>query len=109
MKTRLESLLHQREIIREHLRWLDGEIDAPMNRAGTVEKGLSPPQTRESPVETPSPLPAATSPAAGNPVEIPREVDVVGLHNEVRRGCLLYAAISGLLLGGLIGFIYWRY
>ncbi|BET67646.1 hypothetical protein ASA1KI_25640 [Opitutales bacterium ASA1] len=41
--------------------------------------------------------------------ELPVEVDVHSIHDEVRRGCFLYAAVAFALLGGLVAFIYWRY
>lgn len=96
MNSRLDVLLRQRELLREHLDWLEAEI------AGA--RGPQP--TSHAVPPSASPLaPASPPPTAA---DLP-DVDVPGLQSEVRRGCLLYAAIAVAALGALIAFIYWRY
>lgn len=97
MKSRLEALLRQRELLREHTQWLEDEIAAERARTGARAPA---PATATPPASAPS--------APANRVETP-EADVRGLHNEVRRGCLLYGFLAVVALGGLVAFIYWKY
>jgi len=99
MNPRLAALLRQRDLLREHATWLDGEIAREQGSA------VAPPSITASTATDaqPAPVVPATSPSV-----VP-EPDIKGLHHEVRQGCMLYFLIAAGLLGGLIGFIYWRY
>jgi hypothetical protein len=106
MKTRLDELLRQRELMRKHLGWLENEIAGERSEAPAT---LSAPG--ESPTLSATPPIAQTtttlSPAA-DPEPLP-EPDVRGLENEVRSGCLVYAVILFGSLAALVAFIYWKY
>jgi hypothetical protein len=110
MQTDIDDLRRQRDLIRDHLRWLESALaDAEGRR---VAPGSAPKKEAVVAVE----LPRATESEATMPApvqdtrdELPVEVDVHSIHDEVRRGCFLYAAIAFALLGGLVALIYWRY
>ncbi len=99
MKSRLDALLRQRELLREHAAWLDAEI--AREKSG---------QHITAPAATTALEPEAAAVVNEESADaVLPEPDVKGLHAEVRQGCLLYAAIFGTILVALVGFIYWRY
>jgi len=98
MNPRLDALLRQQALLREHARWLDDEIAAERMRLGSAVPAGSTPNREETVVASPRPIPA----------ELP-EPDIKGLHSEVRYGCLFYFTIAAGVLGALIAFIYWKY
>lgn len=99
MKSRLEELLRQREILREHAAWLEREIAAAGAPGGPA-----------SPEGIPAPAPVPVPPAVVPPTPIVTvEPDIKGLHDEVRRGCFLYFFIAAIVLGAVVAFIYWNY
>lgn len=97
---RLAALQRQRDLLREHVLWLDGEIarESSAGAATTAPVAVTPLVATAAP-------PAATGPV---PVLLP-EPDIKGLHNEVRQGCLLYFLLAAGCIGALIAFIYWHY
>jgi hypothetical protein len=106
MNSRLEALLRQRELLGEHVRWLEDEIAQERLRSGNATPAAPAPPQRMVP------SPAVSAAIAADPVLMEGgvgEPDVKGLHNEVRRGCLIYFLIAAAALGGLIAFIYWKY
>ncbi len=120
MNPRLDSLLRQREVIREHLRWLESEIEVAKGSSSLASTSASSAPGATAPAHAKAPLtgsvevwPRSSGSAAVPPADatdaIPDEVDVRGLHNEVRRGCMVYAAIAAAALGLIVVFIYWRY
>jgi hypothetical protein len=97
MNQRLQTLLRHRDMLREHLAWIEEEIAREANRHDRSN-------TQAAPSSDPNqPAPAAT-PSAFLP-----EPDIKGLHGEVRRGCLACFVGVMLLLGAVVGFIYWHY
>ncbi|MGH8017506.1 MAG: hypothetical protein ACREIA_04335 [Opitutaceae bacterium] len=122
MNPRLDSLLRQREVIREHLRWLETEIETAKSAssiAGSVTAALAPnppfparagtPQGTSVEVWARSSGSSETAAETATTEDVPDEVDVRGVHHEVRRGCMLYLAIATTVLGLIVAFIYWRY
>lgn len=109
MKSRLEVLLRQRELLREHAAWLEAEI-AREQDAVASSAPLNPTEPSEPAIA--SSVGAAGAATADVTTAIMTDLlepDVRGIHAEVRRGCLLYAAIAAAALIALIGYIYWRY
>jgi hypothetical protein len=106
MKSRLEALLRQRELLREHVQWLDEEIAAERARVSAAAPATS--TVRPLPTPAPQPTVASATPAIAT-APLPAEADVKGLHNEVRRGCFVYLSIATVLLAALVAFIYWKY
>lgn len=104
MKTRLEALLRQRELIREHLKWLESEIAGVESASSAVARAPS----AHAKVETPS-VESSVTASEFLPADVPAEVDVRSIHSEVRAGCVVYGAIAATLLAALLGFIYWKY
>lgn len=112
MKPRIDKLLHQRDLLREHLRWIDEEIAAaevgdpltPSEQRGQDPTALSISQ----PGDVNSPPIAETANDSVAEVLLP-EPDTRGAHNEVRAGCLLYFGVASAAFGLLVAYIYWRY
>ena len=112
MNPRLESLLRQRDLIQQHLRWLEGEIE--QIRSLVPESGSTPIRTDVSrppaePAADREPSTHTESAPLPDVLDAPHEIDVRSVHNEVRRGCLIYASVAIAVLGAVIAFIYWRY
>lgn len=114
MNTRIDELLRQRELMRDHLRWLEKEIASEQGETSTLAPEASKPVDHAC-EGTSTGNQLGTAIAASTVSEPPEffapvpEPDAKSLHNEVKSGCLIYAAI---LFGGLallIGFIYWKY
>jgi septum formation inhibitor MinC len=105
MNTRLDELLRQRELMREHLRWLENEIVSEQGEAPATVSASSQPAHSASP---PIAQTTATHSTDANPDPLP-EPDVRSLASEVRSGCMIYAAILFGSLAALVGFIYWKY
>jgi hypothetical protein len=97
MNSRLDELLRQRELMREHLRWLENEIVGAQGGKETsplLGKPEDPKPTVSASDENLSPLP---------------EPDLKSVQSEVKSGCLIYSLILFGGLAALVGFIYWKY
>jgi hypothetical protein len=120
MKSRLETLLRQRDLLREHLHWLEEEI---------ASAGASPEQQRSPARPTTTTLPqisaganAAAMTSAGTSTTAREnaatntmatadtlpELDAKGIHDEVRRGCLIYAAIAFACIAVIVALAFWK-
>lgn len=109
MSGRIDKLLRQRELVREHLRWLDDEI-AAAHPADQPSAAAHPPAAATDTAPPRSLFAATATPAESSAIEsaLP-EPDSPNLHSEVRNGCLLYFGIAFAAFGLLVAFIYWRY
>ena len=92
MSDRLKDLQRQRALAEEQLAWLDREI---ARETGAISV----------PTSAPAPTPLAASPAAPTP---PSHADELieryaekekPVHDQVKRGCLLYLGIAFSLVG----------
>ena len=101
MNPRLDELLRQRELMREHLQWLENEIVAAQGGKEPSPASVKPGTPEQEPEE------AASEPAENLP-PLP-EPDPESVHNEVKSGCLVYSLILFGALAALVGFIYWKY
>jgi hypothetical protein len=129
MSDRLEELRRQRNLIEEHLAWLDREI-----AAASGEPAVAPPAPTPIPAPVASVAPAAVAPVVVAPVvapvpvaapaipsepiapEVAATADAIldeyrvapaALHSDVKKGCFLYLlAAFGLLALGVIGLYY---
>jgi hypothetical protein len=118
MPDRLEELRRQRALVQQHLDWLDREIAAEAEKtdqetagariatlgAAAVPKTFSPPSA--SAITATTPAAHAVTPAAGPDADTILEkyrVAPTALHNDVRKGCLLYFAVAlALFFAGVI-------
>jgi len=106
---RLQKLREQRDLIFNHLQWIEAEIaseqPAATETGGKQKKpdsakggpGIEAVAVSETMVEPPSvqdPFEMTTGPS---------------LRNQVRRGCLLYFGLAWLVLAAITGFIYLAY
>lgn len=110
MNARLDVLLRQRELLRQHAQWLDAEITAARHAAGLealVPPTATPVAATAAPVHSGQGLAAATA-SVETAMALP-EPDIKGLHGEVRRGCMMYFTLAAGVLGAVIALIYWRY
>lgn len=101
MNSRLEELLRQRELMREHLRWLENEIAGAQGNQGTPPTAATP--------EVPTTAPEQVASAPSEDLSPLPEPDLRSVHNEVKSGCLIYSLILFGGLAALIVFIYWKY
>lgn len=76
---RLAELQRQRDLVREHLAWLEREI--------AREHNVTPPATPPAVVSV-SVRPEPSTPAVQLPTDLPKP-DPIGAAAEARRGCLL--------------------
>jgi hypothetical protein len=128
MTDRLSELVRQRGLVSDHLAWLDREIarerastrpampdvpplpfpTAPMPAAPSgsdtkpVEPVGAPPGTNEAPAEGSI---GGVSPAAEELLDQYR-VSPTTVHQDVRKGCLLYFAGAFVLLGIVVAILY---
>jgi hypothetical protein len=118
MPDRLEELRRQRGLVQQHLDWLDREIIAETEKidqakagariaavvATAVPKTSSPPATASAiPTATPARPLAPEATADPDAIIDKYRVAPTALHNDVRKGCLLYfAAALALFIGGVI-------
>ncbi len=97
---KLAQLRRQRELVQEHLDWLDAEIaNFSVVQPGSVDQESpakpAPDQTDPHSTETPDPL---------------LKPDPLSSSAEARRGCLiLFFVVIGLLSAMLIGIYFWKY
>jgi hypothetical protein len=94
---RLAELQRQRELVREHLAWLDREI---AGAAPVISGEKAPTQT---PVKPTTPTPAHANgpmPSSLSPFSAPAVPDPIGSAADAKRGCLIFAAIA-FFLGAL--------
>jgi len=111
MSDRLAELRRQRDLVEEHLAWLKGEIAAAENDLPHPPTTLPPFRIASFPTEgaVPSPVvpagpsapimatPAVDAPAADEILEQYR-TPPSNLHQNVKKGCLLYFAAAFVLL-----------
>ena len=97
---KLAQLRRQRELVQQHLDWLDGEITN--QSAGQV-----------APTQLESPSAAALDQvnAVGADIESPlMKPDPLSSSMEAKRGCLiLFFIVIGLLAAALVGIYFWKY
>lgn len=100
---RLAELRRQRQLMQEHLAWLDREIAA----AGS-------PPADPAPIAEPAANPAISQPAP-TPASGPDEADALlrqytaspeSLQKDVRKGCFLYFALASLAVIALVAVLY---
>lgn len=98
MPDRLDALLRQRALLREHLAWLEREIAAASAPTAGGTPGRSPPiPTLESASRTGI---AATGPAPNADAILDRYRPSPGsLQSDVRKGCFLYFAAAFVFVG----------
>lgn len=104
MSDRLAELRRQRQLIQEHLAWLDHEIAAA---------GAAPPEAAPEPAAA-----ANNAPAPKPPVEsaaVAAEADALlrqyssspeSLQKDVRKGCFLYFALASVAVIALVTVLY---
>jgi hypothetical protein len=112
---RLAELQRQRALVQQHLAWLDREIDAAGAHAAPSTPAPAAFATPK-PFTAPAPFPAPALARPLRPVAIPDtdaeaiirqyQSDPKSLTNDVRRGCLLYAAGAFALLTALVFGLY---
>ena len=125
MSDRLAELRRQRELLQQHLAWIDREITAEQakeNPAETAAKlaaavALAAPKTSSASARAPAASPAAASPSAGSVIAANASPDADrileeyrvpprALHSDVRKGCLLYFAAALALFIGVVAILY---
>ncbi len=90
---RLAELQRQRDLVREHLAWLDREIAAARD-----------PASGEIPSSPPAPGHLSESPASPGPVSTPP--DPASAAAAARRGCFIFALVAALLLTSALTAVY---
>ncbi len=98
MSDRREELLRQREAIRDHLAWLEREIEATAGAAPAdpVSPVLLPPI---APAAEPSPLPAAKVPEADvEAILAEYRQPTMSIANQTKTGCVLYFILGMAVL-----------
>jgi len=130
MSERLSELLRQRALLQEHLAWLNREITAATARQPPPVVGIPPaapppapahaavappiPATVVVPANIASVDPTVTLPG-GHPVTPGPGADAIldqyrvparSLHEDVRRGCLIYFVAALVLLGAGVVLLY---
>lgn len=114
MSDRLAELRRQRSLVIEQLTWLDREIQresgtAPAAPAPAIVAAVPALATPPTAPVTPAPAPttvAATPATAAADTFAELEVNPVSVHQDVKKGCLLYFAAAFVLLGALIALAY---
>lgn len=95
---RLAVLRRQRQLLTEHLAWLDREIAAAEDAsASSLYPNFPPPGALATPD-----LPLASDP-------LPETLDPRAVHDNVRRGCFLYFALALLTLIAALAAFYFLY
>jgi hypothetical protein len=110
MSDRLSELVRQRALVLEHLAWIDREIA----QANMAAPGVS--RTPAVPFVTPVPLPAAPAAPDVSTVAVPVDdadevleqyrVSRKAVHQDVRKGCLLYFVGAFVVLGIVVAILY---
>ena len=134
MRDRLSELVRQRALVSEHLAWLDREIErtsaetAPPAAAGGITAAPTPTSATPLPLNPSPPSPGAKPPTTAavviptqpGPTEIPGDaasapsedileqyrVSPTTVHQDVRKGCLLYFAAAFVVLGIVVAILY---
>lgn len=123
MADRLQELLQQRALIREHLEWLDAEIAASSGRVSQPrERTLAPQPVSPAPVlarPQPSLIPAAVAPLSIAPRAQPDEADALIARLAAqeqtepvpsKKGCwFIFGTLLSLLVLGGVAFSYFFY
>ena len=131
MRDRLTELVRQRALVSDHLAWLDREIERTTAEATipAAAGGVMAAPTSATPLpQNPSPVSAVKPPAAAT-VVIPAQpgppeirgdaalatnedileqyrVSPTTVHQDVRKGCLLYFAAAFVVLGIVVAILY---
>ncbi len=101
MTDRLQELLRQKALLQEHSAWLDREIAVEMTRSASATP--SPPKDAGHPQ-------ADAAPAGGADAILDQyRSSSQSIHQEVKRGCLLYLAAAFAVLAAAVLAIYFFY
>ncbi len=116
---RLKQLTKQKELLQEHMDWLEQEIAKEQGKPPTSVPAsrLETPLEKTEP-ETPS-IPVQPEPVA-DPEQLSTEQTATDIYNELgpdvtnsaqsaRNSCLLIMIIGTVVLGGILGLIYYFY
>lgn len=104
MSARLHQLRRQKEILQEHLAWLDGEIARESGVESVVPAATAPPVPPLAP-----PSPPATDAAADELLARYRAEEALN-PKAARRGCLLAFSLGlGLLIAIVVTIYFVRY
>jgi hypothetical protein len=104
MNPRLEQLIRQRAMLAEHLGWLDREIAQEQGLVGGRAT-----QPAAVAFVAPSASAAGTAVSPTDPMATLTDPDVKSIQSEVRRGCLIYAAVGTAIIVALMASIYLKY
>lgn len=112
---RLAELQRQRELVRQHLEWLDRQIatvaSTPPSLTGETARVL-PPTTGAATTSPLSGLPAAPNFAASLSGDTPGVIfqpDPRSAAMEARRGCFVMVGVAALLLVAMCAFVYFAW
>lgn len=113
---RLKALRHQRDLLIEHLDWINAEIDRE-----TVVSNFPPPSPRQSQLRDafapnrPVEIALDRDPEELTPEEAAADVyielgaDARGAASEAKRGCLVVSSLGFAGLAMLFGYVIWWY
>jgi len=97
---KISQFRRQRELVQQHLDWLDTEIANHSDGPPTLPNG-------------PAPIVPAleqAEPAEADIVAPDMKPDPISASTEAKRGCLiLFFAVIGLLVATLVGIYFWKY
>ncbi len=94
MSDRLQELLRQKALLQEHSAWLDREIAAEMGR--------TPPAPSPAPEPASAARTAAPSTAEADAILDQYRGSAQSIHQQVKRGCLLYLAVAFALVAASV-------
>lgn len=110
MPDRLDELKRQRALVAEHLQWIDQEI---LRATGASRPAATPPPLVPAPIPPATPVPVVAPPSSATnlpgptapPAPPPDQPapDRQNIHRDMKRGCLLWAAIGLVLV--LVAFV----
>lgn len=112
MEDRLAELKRQRALVAEHLQWIDQEIlrarGAPLPAAAPAPSATTPapaPVSANTGAPSPTEQPAETSPVA--PAGDLPALDRQNIRQDMKRGCLIWAALAFLLVVLVFALMAW--
>jgi hypothetical protein len=108
MPDRLNELRRQRELIREHLEWIEREITAAAGSDPIRPVPAAKPTKWSAPPA--APRKTSSAPATGDPDALVAKYgqDSGNVHENVKQGCFLYFALAFVLLGAGVVWLYWH-
>jgi len=115
---RLSQLLKQKQLIQDHLAWIEQEIAKQKDPADALPAGRpSEPSNRLAALQPKERLPspeAANSPGPSNPHPVVELYDTLGpdkksAAQETKRGCLLLFALAMGSMAAALGLVYYLY